>query len=122
MTTDQRARLALAVGADRLRAARLEERDVDALLRFVMVDGVQVLEGLRGPMALHEFSKRLAVRAGCWPMPVDFGHVCDAVKALLRILDHPGLHLQCPSSEPGVGLVFDQANPETWPVRWTPGV
>jgi hypothetical protein len=76
--------------------------------------GLQIVSEVRGPMRLWEFSHRLGLRLGMPPVPLT--DLSDAVKATLSQIDDPRLKVLAPGM-PGVGYVYDAADPESRPLR-----
>lgn len=76
--------------------------------------GLEIVREARGPMRLWEFAARLRHRLGMPPVPA--GELCDAVKSALARIEHPRLRVLAPSMQ-GVGYVYDDADPDTHPVR-----
>ena len=87
----------------------------DAILSDSLVElGLQIVSEVRGPMRLWDFSRRLGRRLGMPPLPLT--DLSDAVKATLSQIDDPRLKILAPGM-PGVGYVYDAADPESRPVR-----
>ena len=87
----------------------------DDLLSDSFVElGLQIVSEVRGPMRLWDFSRRLGRRLGMPPLPLT--DLSDAVKATLSQIDDPRLKILAPGM-PGVGYVYDAADPDSWPVR-----
>jgi hypothetical protein len=91
-------------------------KPIDTLLlaeSFVEL-GLQIVSEVRGPMRLWDFSHRLGRRLGMPPLPLT--DLSDAVKATLSQIDDPRLKVLA-AGTPGVGYVYDAADPDSRPVR-----
>lgn len=97
-------------------AAPFAPNSIDAgVLSETLVElGLQIVGEVRGPMRLWDFSRRLGRRLGMPPVPLP--DLSDAVKATLSRIDDPRLRILAPGM-PGVGYVYDAADPDSWPVR-----
>jgi len=78
--------------------------------------GLRLVKEARAPLPLWRFSQRLAAEAGV-RSSADLARLSDSVKLLLIKTNHPRLAVTQSSSTPGVGYVYDRADPETWPVK-----
>ena len=92
-----------------------EHRRLLALLSEI---GLQILREARGPVTLMAFGQavleRLELsRPGRVPLP-DF---VDALKRIIRDMNHEELRVLSPTEMVGVGYVFNARDPMTWPVR-----
>lgn len=87
----------------------------EAVLSDSLVElGLQIVSEVRGPMRLWDFSRQLGRRLGMPPVPL--ADLSDAVKATLATIDDPRLKILAPGM-PGVGYVYDAADPESRPLR-----
>ena len=82
--------------------------------------GLAIVAETRGPVPLMTFGRRVLDRLGQrrpFVDPVPLPHFADALKAVIKDMDHDRLRVMSPTDFPGVGYVFNVADPETWPVR-----
>jgi hypothetical protein len=88
------------------------------LLELLSEIGLGIINEARGPVPLLVFGQRVLERLGprrmaMIPLP-DFA---DALKRVIRDMQHERLRVMSPSDFPGVGYVFNAEDPDTWPVR-----
>jgi hypothetical protein len=76
--------------------------------------GLSIVRETRGPMRLWDFARRLEQRLGMPRVPT--GELCEAIKAALDRANDPRLALMS-TTMPGVGYVYDAADPDAKPVR-----
>ena len=92
-----------------------QHRQLLALLSEV---GLEIVGETRGPVPLLTFGRRvlerLEPRRRFDPVPIE--DFAAALKNVIRDMDHERLRVLSPSDFPGVGYVFNTADPETWPV------
>jgi len=93
------------------------ESDVRLLLRSVLACGNAMLQGARAPIPLYRFAKSVAATLNL-SSRVPTLELCNALKVLLAAMDDDSIRILSPTDFPGVGYVYDQANSETWPVRY----
>jgi hypothetical protein len=78
--------------------------------------GLSIVGEARGPVPLLTFGRRVLERldqAHAIPLPL----FTTALKRVIRDMGHERLRVLSPSDFPGVGYVYNAADPETWPVR-----
>ena len=86
------------------------------LLRMLGEIGVGIVREARGPVPLLAFGRRVLERLETHrriPLP----HFADALKRVIREMNHDRLRVMSPSDFPGVGYVYNARDPESWPVR-----
>jgi len=88
------------------------------LLELLSEIGLRIVRENRGPVPLMTFGRRvlerLDARSG---QPVPLPRFADALKRVIRDMQHERLRVMSPSDFPGIGYVLDALDPETWPVR-----
>jgi hypothetical protein len=99
-------------------AWRLTEEQHHQLLGLLSDIGLHIVHEARGPVPLLTFGRRVldrlqAGRDGSVPLP----YFADALKRVIREMDHDHLRVMSPTDFIGVGYVYNAADPETWPVR-----
>lgn len=93
-----------------------QHRQVIALLSEI---GLGIVQEQRGPVPLMTFGRRVLERLG----PAQVGgrvplhHFADALKRVIRNMQHERLRVMSPTDFLGVGYVYNAEDPETWPVR-----
>jgi hypothetical protein len=86
------------------------------LLGLLSEVGLTIVTEARGPVPLLTFGRRVLERLqteGAVPLP----HFADALKRVIREMDHERLRVMSPTDFIGVGYVYNAADPETWPIR-----
>ena len=81
--------------------------------------GLRIVAESRGPVPLLTFGQRVLERlhAQSQPLPVPLPHFADALKRVIRDMQHDRLRVMSPTDFPGVGYIFNASDPDTWPVR-----
>jgi hypothetical protein len=89
------------------------------VLRLLSEIGLDIIEEARGPVPLLTFGRRVLERleAARRSEPVPLHHFADALKRVIRNMQHERLRVMSPTDFVGVGYVYNVENPETWPVR-----
>lgn len=89
------------------------------LLDLLSEIGLGIVSEARGPVPLMTFGRRVLDRLQSQhrPDPVPLVLFVDALKRVIRDMEHERLRVMSPSDFPGVGYVFNAHDPETWPVR-----
>jgi hypothetical protein len=90
----------------------------EQLLELLGEIGLGIVSEVRGPVPLLTFGRRVLERlqtrrSESVPLP----HFADALKRVIRDMQHERLRVMSPSDFPGVGYVYNAHDPETWPVR-----
>jgi len=97
------------------------------LLDLLSEIGLNIIEEARGPVPLLTFGRRVLERldmsrppaqspAQSRPVP-PLPHFADALKRVIRDMQHDRLRVMSPSDFPGVGYVYNARDPDTYPVR-----
>jgi hypothetical protein len=90
-------------------------RQVMALLSEI---GLGIVQEARGPVPLLTFGRRVLERLEARRNePVPLHHFADALKRVIRNMQHDRLRVMSPTDFVGVGYVYNAQDPETWPVR-----
>ena len=80
--------------------------------------GLRIVSEARGPVPLLTFGRRVLERLETTsPQRVPLPRFADALKRVIRDMQHERLRIMSPSDFPGVGYVYNAHDPETWPVR-----
>jgi hypothetical protein len=81
--------------------------------------GLGIVAESRGPVPLLTFGKRVLERlhAQSQPLPVPLPHFADALKRVIRDMQHDRLRVMSPTDFIGVGYVYNAQDPETYPFR-----
>jgi hypothetical protein len=90
------------------------------LLDLLSEIGLNIVEEARGPVPLLTFGRRVLERLDTSPQssrPVPLPHFADALKRVIRDMQHDRLRVMSPSDFPGVGYVYNARDPDTYPVR-----
>jgi hypothetical protein len=91
------------------------------MLELLSRIGLDIVAEARGPVPLVTFGRRVLDRLGPQQLrplgPVTQLQFADGLKSLIRDMAHDELRVMSPSDFPGVGYIFNAADPETWPVR-----
>jgi hypothetical protein len=93
-----------------------QHRELLSLLSGV---GLEIVARTRGPVPLLTFARCVLehLQPGRrFVDPVPLHDFAGALKAVIRDMDDERLRVLSPSDFPGVGYVFNAADPETWPV------
>ena len=103
-----------------LRPWNLSAEQHRQLLDLLSEIGLGIVNEVRGPVPLLTFGQRvlerLEPRHGA-SVAVPLPHFAEALKRLIRDMQHERLRVVSPSDFPGVGYVYNAHDPETWPVR-----
>ena len=91
------------------------------LLDLLSEIGLTIVEEARGPVPLLTFGRRVLERLDASqhpnrPVP-PLPHFADALKRVIRDMQHDRLRVMSPSDFPGVGYVYNARDPDTYPVR-----
>jgi hypothetical protein len=88
------------------------------LLGLLSEIGLGIVEEARGPVPLLAFGRRVLERLeGRAQQGVPLPHFADALKRVIREMNHERLRVMSPTDFLGVGYVYNVEDPETWPVR-----
>jgi hypothetical protein len=83
---------------------------------------LQVLSEFRGPVPYHMFARRVAERLLHRPVDARENAVfMEWLKQAIIETKPPGIAMLSPSSDPGIGYVFDAHDPSSQPIS-QPGV
>ena len=99
------------------RAWRLSTEQREELLRLLSEIGLEIVEQARGPVPLLTFGRRVLECLEHDRAAIPLPPFADALKRIIREMNHDRLRVLSPSSFPGVGYVYNATNPDTWPVR-----
>ena len=92
-----------------------QHRQVLALLSEI---GLRIIHEARGPVPLLAFGRQMLQRLQTGPCSrVPLLHFTDALKRVIRDMEHERLRVMSPTDFVGVGYVYNAQDPETWPVR-----
>lgn len=88
------------------------------LLRVLSEIGLDIVREANAPVPLLTFGRRVLRRLQCdgvdaIPLP----EFADALKRVLREMQHEQLQVMSPTEMLGVGYVYNITERETWPVR-----
>lgn len=106
-------RPAAAAVAEAWRLSEEQHRQVLALLSDI---GLGIVTEARGPVPLLTFGRRVLERlqpSSRVPLP----YFADALKRVIREMDHERLRVMSPTDFIGVGYVYNAADPQTHPTR-----
>jgi hypothetical protein len=95
---------------------RLSEEQHRQLLALLSDIGLRIVSEARGPVPLYTFGRRVLERLQP-AQTVPLTHFTDALKHVIREMDHERLRIMSPTDFVGVGYVYNAADPETWPFR-----
>ncbi|WP_428936932.1 hypothetical protein [Fontivita pretiosa] len=101
-------------------AWQLSPQQQQQVLELLSQIGLGIVSEARGPVPLLTFGRRVLERLRMHPAepPVPLPHFADALKRVIRQMDHQHLRVLSPNTDfPGVGYVYNADDPETWPVR-----
>ena len=102
------------------------------LLDLLSEIGLNIIDEARGPVPLLTFGRRVLERLDTWHHPGHPGHpghanpqrpvpplphFADALKRVIRDMQHDRLRVMSPTDFPGVGYVYNARDPDTYPVR-----
>jgi hypothetical protein len=94
-----------------------QHRQLIALLSEI---GLQIVQQNRGPVPLLTFGRRVLERLQSprrSDPAVPLHHFADALKRVIRNMQHERLRVMSPTEFMGVGYVYNVEDPETWPVQ-----
>ena len=96
----------------------LSEQQHHQLLDLLSEIGLTIVSEGRGPVPLMKFGQRVLERlqpqaANSIALP----QFADALKRLIRDMQHERLRVMSPTDFVGVGYVYNAHDPETWPYR-----
>jgi hypothetical protein len=102
-----------------LRPWSLSDEQHRQLLHLLSDIGLTIVADARGPVPLLTFGRRVLEHLNKTPQidPDAVPRFADALKHVIREMDHERLRIMSPSDFPGVGYVYNAHDPETWPVR-----
>jgi hypothetical protein len=88
------------------------------LLSLLSELGLGIVHDARGPVPLMTFGRAVLERLhpssqSRVPLPA----FADALKHVIREMEHEQLRVMSPTTMVGVGYVFNAADPNTWPVK-----
>lgn len=84
------------------------------LLELISEIGLHIVDEARAPVPLLHFGRRVLDRLDARaPLP----QFADALKRIIRDMDHDRLRVMSPTDFLGVGYVYNAADPETHPIR-----
>ena len=90
------------------------------LLDLLSEIGLNIIDEARGPVPLLTFGRRVLERLETSRpphRPVPLPHFADALKRVIRDMQHDRLRVMSPTDFPGVGYVYNARDPDTYPVR-----
>jgi hypothetical protein len=89
------------------------------LLELLSEIGLSIVAEARGPVPLMTFGRRVLERleARRRGQRVPLPHFADALKRVIRDMQHERLRVISPTDFIGVGYVYNAHDPDTWPVR-----
>ena len=101
-----------------VQAWNLSKEQHRQLLELLSEIGLNIVEEARGPVPLLTFGRRVLERLdGAPSRPVPLPHFADALKRVIRTMEHDRLRVMSPTDFPGVGYVYNAKDPDTYPVR-----
>src|SRR4051794_11699461 len=84
------------------------------LLALLSEIGLRIVDEARAPVPLLHFGRRVLDRLDARaPLP----QFADALKRIIREMDHERLRVMSPTDFLGVGYVYNAADPATHPIR-----
>ena len=86
------------------------------LLQLISEIGLDIVQEARGPVPLLTFGRRVLERLETGrsvPVPL----FADALKRVIREMEHDRLRVMSPTDFIGVGYVYNAQDPETYPFR-----
>ena len=89
------------------------------VLELLSEIGLGIVAESRGPVPLLTFGRRVLERLHeqSPPQPVPLPHFADALKRVIRDMEHDRLRVMSPTDFIGVGYVYNAQDPETYPFR-----
>jgi hypothetical protein len=88
------------------------------VLELLSEIGLGIVQEARGPVPLLTFGRRVLERLQVQPaMAVPLPHFADALKRVIREMEHERLRVMSPTDFMGIGYVYNAKDPETWPVK-----
>jgi len=87
------------------------------LLDLLSQIGLHIVHEARGPVPLLAFGRRMLEQLGATGGTVPVAHFADALKRIIREMQHERLRVMSPTESIGVGYVYNAEDPDTWPVR-----
>ena len=88
------------------------------LLGLLSEIGLGIVSEARGPVPLLSFGRRVLERLeGERNHAIPLPHFADALKRVIREMEHERLRVMSPTDFLGVGYVYNAGDPETWPIR-----
>ena len=95
------------------------------VLELLSEIGLGIVEEARGPVPLMTFGRRVLERLDTWQIPgqpqvarpIPLPHFADALKRVIRDMQHDRLRVMSPTDFVGVGYVYNAQDPDTYPVR-----
>ncbi len=90
----------------------------EQILALLSELGLGIVHDARGPVPLLTFGRAVLERLGpSTPTRVPLPAFADALKHVIRDMQHDQLRVMSPTTMVGVGYVFNAADPDTWPVK-----
>jgi len=90
----------------------------EQLLALLSELGLGIVHDARGPVPLLTFGRAVLERLQpTSPMRVPLPAFADALKHVIREMQHDQLRVMSPTTMIGVGYVFNAADPDTWPFK-----
>ena len=99
---------------------KLSKEQHRQLLELLSEIGLNIVQEARGPVPLMTFGRRVLERLDMSrhpSRPVPLPHFADALKRVIRDMQHDRLRVMSPSDFIGVGYVYNAQDPDTYPVR-----
>ena len=89
------------------------------LLELLSEIGLRIVSENRGPVPLMTFGRRVLERLDAPPgaRAVPLPRFADALKRVIRDMQHDRLRVMSPTDFIGVGYVYNAKDPDTYPVR-----
>jgi len=88
------------------------------LLALLSEIGLRIVDEARAPVPLLSFGRRVLERLeSTSTREVPLPHFADALKRVIREMEHERLRVMSPTDFLGVGYVYNATDPETWPIR-----
>src|SRR5438270_649377 len=99
-------------------AWQLSEEEHRQVMQLLSEMGLHIIQEARGPVPLLTFGRRMLQQLQTGPCSrVPLLHFTDALKRVIREMEHERLRVMSPTDFVGVGYVYNAQDPETWPVR-----
>ena len=99
-----------------VQAWKLSKEQHRQLLELLSEIGLNIVDEARGPVPLMTFGRRVLERLDS-ARPVPLPHFADALKRVIRDMQHDRLRVMSPTDFMGVGYVYNAKDPDTYPVR-----